>query len=180
MDGHPSSIFIDAPPSSSSGVNSASFISCSKAISPREMGVMYKSDIKWALLTSCVHPAYSRNCLANTRLEVLQLGVWCPPPNAVELELRPISDSVRLHMAILLTRFSWCRAYTNCFSTRAWSSAIFCFMTGIESSRCLTSALFFVAEILCCCWRSSVIIYFFLLYFFFGVFTGPFFVSFLS
>jgi hypothetical protein len=91
------------------------------------MGVMYKSDIKWALLTSCVHPAYSSYCLANIRLEVLQLGVGVG--KAAELELRPISDSVMLHgytyMAILLTRFSWCRAYTNCFSTRAYSSAIF-------------------------------------------------------
>ena len=103
------------------------------------------------------HPAYSSYCITNIRLEVLQLSV----SKAVELELRPISDSVRLHMAILLTRFSWCRAYTNCFSTRAWSSAIFGFMAGIvavscrfsKPSRRLTSALFFAAEILCCCWR---------------------------
>ena len=26
-------------------------------------GVMYKSDIEWALLTSCVNPAYSSYCM---------------------------------------------------------------------------------------------------------------------
>ena len=84
-------------------------------------------------------------CIANIRLEVLQLGV----DKADELELRPLSDGARLRMATLLTRCSRCWAYTNCFSTRASSSTILCRMSGIvtascrssKSSRCLCCAL---------------------------------------